>query len=71
MLESESYWLRTKTVSWVPIVNWLMPDEKQHTRIQIKVAVVHVRPGNWSVFSPNAFDDAPGDRCSLSSITIA
>ena len=58
MLESESDRLPTKTVSWVPMVNWLMPDEKQHMRIQLKVAVVDVRSGNWSVFSPKAFDDA-------------
>lgn len=58
MLESESDRLATKTVSWVPIVNWLMPDEKQHMRIQLKVAIVDVRSGNWSVLSPKAFDDA-------------
>lgn len=58
ILESESAGLPTKTVSWVPIVNWLMPDEKQHLRIQLKVALVDVRFGNWSVFSPKAFADA-------------
>jgi hypothetical protein len=57
-LESESDHLPTKTVSWVPIVNWFTPDEKQHMRIQLKVALVDVRSGNWSVFSPRAFDDA-------------
>jgi hypothetical protein len=58
MLESESDRLATKTVSWVPVVNWVMPDEKQRMHIQLKVAVVEVRSGNWSVFSPNPFDDA-------------
>jgi hypothetical protein len=58
MLESESDRLPTKTVSWVPIVNWFMPDEKQHMRIQLKVALVDVRSGNWSVFSPKPFEDA-------------
>ncbi|HWW00994.1 MAG TPA: hypothetical protein VNZ64_14955 [Candidatus Acidoferrum sp.] len=58
MLDSESDRLPTKTVSWVPIVNWFMPDEKQHMRIQLKVAFVDVRSGNWSVFSPKPFDDA-------------
>ena len=58
MLESENDRLPTKTVSWVPIVNWLMPDEKQHLRIQLKVALVDVRSGNWSVLSPKPFDDA-------------
>jgi hypothetical protein len=57
-LESENDGLPTKTISWLPIVNWLMPDEKQHTRIQLKVALVDVRSGNWSVVSPKPFDDA-------------
>ena len=57
-LESESDRLPTKTVSWVPIVNWFVPDEKQHMRIQLKVALVDVRSGNWSVLSPKAFEDA-------------
>ena len=58
MLESENDRLATKTVSWVPVVNWLVPDEKQHMRIQLKMALVDVRSGNWSVLSPKPFHDA-------------
>lgn len=58
MLESESDHLATRTVSWVPFVNWVMPDQKQRIRIQLKVALVDVRSGNWSVFSPKPFEDA-------------
>lgn len=58
MLESANDRLPTKTVSWVPIVNWFMPDQKQHMRIQLKIALVEVRSGNWSVFSPKPFEDA-------------
>jgi hypothetical protein len=58
MLESESDRLATKTVSWVPVVHQIVPDEKQHMRIQIKMALVDVRSGNWSVFSSKPFDDA-------------
>lgn len=57
MLESESENLATKTVSWLPVVNWMLPDEKQHMRIRLKVALVDVRSGNWAVFSPRAFED--------------
>jgi len=39
-------------------MNWLVPDEKQHKRIRLKVALVDVRSGNWSVFSPKPFADA-------------
>jgi hypothetical protein len=58
MLESESERLPTKTVSWVPIAHWLLPDEKQHMRIQLKLALVDVRSGSWSVFSPKPIADA-------------
>ena len=58
MLESATDKLPTKTVSWVPIVHWLVPDEKHHMRIQIKVAIVDVRSGNWSIFSGKPFEDA-------------
>jgi hypothetical protein len=58
MLESESGRLATKSVSWVPVAHWFMPDEKQHMRIRLKVALVDVRSGSWSIFSPKPFEDA-------------
>ncbi len=56
VLESEHKNLMTKTVSWVPVVSWVVPDETQHMRIRLKLAVIDVRSGNWSVFSPQPFD---------------
>jgi len=56
-LESARRNLETKTVSWVPVVGWMVPDEKQHMRIRLKVALIDVRSGNWTMFSPEAFDD--------------
>ena len=58
ILESGSEKLATKTVSWVPVMNWIVPDEKQRARIRLKVALIEVRTGNWAVFSPQPFDDA-------------
>ena len=58
ILESESENLPTKTVSWVPVVNWVLPDEKQHMRIRLKVALIDVRTGNWAIFSPKPFENA-------------
>jgi hypothetical protein len=58
MLDSGSDRLATKMVSWVPVVHWVVPDERQYMRIQLKVAVVDVRSGSWSVFSPAPLDDA-------------
>jgi hypothetical protein len=63
MLESEIENLATKTVSWVPVVSWVVPDEKQHMRIRIKMALIDVRSGDWTVFSPKAFQN---DRISTS-----
>lgn len=58
ILESEKQDLATKSVSWIPTVGWVVPDEKQHMRIRLKLAVIDVRSGNWTVLSPEAFDDA-------------
>jgi hypothetical protein len=58
VLESEKQDLATKTVSWLPTVGWVLPDEKQHMRIRLKLALIDVRSGNWSVLSPEAFDDS-------------
>jgi len=58
ILESESAKLATKTVSWVPVASWFIPDENQHMRIRLKLALVDVRTGNWAVLSPNAIKDS-------------
>jgi len=63
VLESASEKLATKTVSWVPGFNWMLPDEKQHMRIRLKVALVDVRTGDWAIFSPKPFED---DHLSIS-----
>jgi hypothetical protein len=58
VLESETENLASKTVSWMPVVNWMLPDEKQHMRIRLKVALIDVRTGSWSVFSPKPFEES-------------
>jgi hypothetical protein len=62
ILESETENLATKTVSWVPVVHWILPDQKQHMRIRLKLALIDVRTGNWTVFSPKPFEDATISR---------
>jgi len=62
ILESERENLATKTVSWVPMVHWVVPDERQHMRIRLKVALIDVRTGNWSLFSPKPFQDSSMSR---------
>jgi hypothetical protein len=57
MLECESGNLPTKTISWLPVANWVLPDEKQKMRIRLKLALVDVRSGSWAVFTPPPFED--------------
>jgi hypothetical protein len=47
----------TKAISWVPIVGAVIPDQSQRMRIRLKVAVIDVRTGNWSMFAPEAYGD--------------
>ena len=48
----------TKVVSWVPLVGSVIPDETQLMRIRLKVALIDVRSGQWSMFAPEAFVDS-------------
>jgi hypothetical protein len=62
ILESENAKLMTKTVSWVPLVNWVVPDEREHMRIRIKMALVDVRTGDWAVLSSTPAEDSKISR---------
>jgi hypothetical protein len=57
ILESGRGDLASKSVSWVPLAGWLVPDESQQMRIQLKVAIIDVRSGNWTVLSPRSYGD--------------
>jgi hypothetical protein len=56
-LESARRRMETKTVSWVPIAGWLVPDESQQMRIRLKLALIDVRSGSWQVVAPEPFTD--------------
>src|SRR4029077_1568361 len=62
VLESEHAKLAGKTVSWVPLVNWVVPDEREHMRIRLKLALVDVRTGDWAVLSTEPVDDSAVSR---------
>ncbi len=57
VLESGTKNLATKTVSWVPIVGWALPDQTQEIRIRLKVALIDVKTGQWEIFVPRVFED--------------
>ena len=48
----------TKTVSWVPIVGALIPDEVQRMRIRLKGVVMDVKSGKWLMLTPPEADSA-------------
>lgn len=56
VLESAQEKIATKAVSWVPVVTWFVPDEREHMRLRLKLALIDVRTGDWSVLSPPPFD---------------
>ncbi|MDY7035193.1 MAG: aminopeptidase [Thermodesulfobacteriota bacterium] len=57
ILESGKINRTTKTISWVPIVGWLIPDETEHMRIRLKVALIDVHTGGWQAFMPQPFTE--------------
>jgi hypothetical protein len=42
--------LSTKTVTWLPVVDIIVPDQKENVRVFLKIALVDVRTGAWTVF---------------------
>lgn len=57
VLESAREGQVTKVVSWVPLVGMAIPDETQRMRIRMKIVVIDVRTGAWSMFVPDNFED--------------
>ncbi len=57
LIESGIENLATKTVSWIPVLGSVLPDEAQSMRIRLKVAVVDVRSGRWEMWTPELLDD--------------
>jgi hypothetical protein len=63
VLESERKNKITSSVSWVPIVGYLIPDERENMRIRLRAAIVDVASGRWTLVTPS-----PVASTSLSSI---
>ena len=57
ILETAQKDMSTKTVSWVPIVGGVIPDESQEMRIRLKVAIIDVKSGQWNTISPKPIQD--------------
>jgi hypothetical protein len=49
-LEVAHHDLSTKTITWLPVVDVIVPDQKENVRVHLKIALVDVRSGAWNVF---------------------
>lgn len=58
VLESAVEGEPTKVVSWIPLIGQAVPDEAQRMRIRLKLAVIDVRTGEWSMLTPKPYDDS-------------
>jgi hypothetical protein len=52
VLESAREDKLTATISWVPIIGYVIPDEREHMRIKLKAAIVDVASGRWTFVNP-------------------
>jgi hypothetical protein len=63
VLESQRKDKITSTISWVPIVGYVIPDEREHMRINLKAVIVDVATGRWTFVTP-----PPAESSSLSTV---
>lgn len=56
-LEMKRNDLPTGIVSWVPVVDFVVPDEYQKTRMYLKVALIDVRSGQWATFRTEPIEE--------------
>jgi hypothetical protein len=49
--------LATGIVSWVPVVDFMVPDEYQKARMNVKVALIDVRTGQWATFRTEPIEE--------------
>jgi hypothetical protein len=52
VLESARINQVTKLVSWVPIVGFTVPDEREDLRIRLKAVIIDVATGRWTAVMP-------------------
>jgi hypothetical protein len=49
--------LPTGLVSWVPVIDFMVPDEYQKVRVYLKVALIDVRTGQWATFRTEPLEE--------------
>jgi hypothetical protein len=58
VLESARVNKATKFVSWVPIVGYALPDERENMRIRLKAVILDVASGRWTFVTPNPIESS-------------
>jgi len=56
VLESARIDNAASNVSWVPIVGWMLPDEREHMRIRLRLALIDTATGQWAMLEPPPVD---------------
>jgi hypothetical protein len=56
-LEMKRDELATGIVSWVPVVDFMVPDEYQKARMHVKTALIDVRTGQWATFRTEPIEE--------------
>jgi hypothetical protein len=54
-LEVAHHNLSTKTITWLPVVDVVIPDQLDRVRMSLKVAIIDVKTGAWSTFRTEPF----------------
>jgi len=57
-LEVAHHGLITKTVTWLPVVDVVIPDQIDHARMHLKVALIDVKSGAWTIFRTEPIETA-------------
>ena len=57
VLESARKNNAASNVSWVPIVGWMLPDEREHMRIRLRLALIDTASGQWEMLEPTPVAD--------------
>lgn len=57
VLESAQLDREGKSLSWVPVVGYFVPDQKQRMRIRLKALVLDVATGGWRMLTPEVYSD--------------
>src|SRR5437868_2848659 len=55
-LEMKRDEMPTHIVTWVPVVDVVVPDEYQKLRMRVKMALIDVRGGNWATLRAEPFE---------------